>query len=451
MKRFVNLVGEASLCVTVGLLLVGCGGGDSNKKKDDAQSEDAVEATPIALGKSVEFVADAEPLDEAISNYGYMGTKSYKLSLTEDMTIELEESMSSTACLEGSEARGPFFTLAAPGDDFRTTDKVQFTEFAVADHELQVDLDKGEYNVYVSFFATGEQCTGMLEFTVNGTPVEANEDEGEDGDVADSADPDQLGVDSLVVGDWELTDSESGFEVKQVLKISDAGDVLQTVFVNDELFLEQKMQATFWQSTGYRRVKLELTEIVVDASEDSDPVGTTLACIYHVVEMPKQLQLSCGANQTAFPQDLSEASVFAPSTNDPNLPTLPDQAIVKTYTDLNLSIPDDVAAGVVFEMPVVEDVLVKDVVVSISIAHTYVSDLVVTLISPSGTEVILHQFGGGSGDELVATYGTDGAMPVGDLTAFLDESSKGTWLLHVSDQAQDDVGLLRSVSLELAH
>jgi subtilisin-like proprotein convertase family protein len=78
--------------------------------------------------------------------------------------------------------------------------------------------------------------------------------------------------------------------------------------------------------------------------------------------------------------------------------------------------------------------------VSVDIPHTYQGDLVVSLTSPSGKSVTLHNRAGGSADDLKATF---------DLGAFAGESAKGDWKLTVEDKAGQDVGTLKSWGLEL--
>jgi subtilisin-like proprotein convertase family protein len=78
--------------------------------------------------------------------------------------------------------------------------------------------------------------------------------------------------------------------------------------------------------------------------------------------------------------------------------------------------------------------------INVDIPHTYRGDLVVTLTSPSGKSVKLHDRAGGSLDDLKAKF---------DLSAFAGESTKGDWKLTVEDTAQADVGTLKAWDLEL--
>ena len=57
--------------------------------------------------------------------------------------------------------------------------------------------------------------------------------------------------------------------------------------------------------------------------------------------------------------------------------------------------------------------------------HTYIGDLVVSLIAPDGTAYVLHNRAGGSTDNINQTYTVN-------LSA---ETANGTWTLRVQDAA----------------
>lgn len=105
-------------------------------------------------------------------------------------------------------------------------------------------------------------------------------------------------------------------------------------------------------------------------------------------------------------------------------------------------IPDADPAGIERVLEVVEpNVEVGEVVLSAAIEHTYRGDLYVTLTSPAGTEVVLHDRTGRSEDDLNLN------VRLGD---FAGELATGPWTLHVSDRARLDTGTLLNWRLELA-
>lgn len=117
-------------------------------------------------------------------------------------------------------------------------------------------------------------------------------------------------------------------------------------------------------------------------------------------------------------------------------------------TDTPISIPDNQPAGI--SSSVLADIgkYVVEVNVSVNITHTYIGDLIVSIESPQGTEVKLHDSNGGSADNLITTYDTQTA-PAENLDAFAGENPQGVWTLHVSDNASLDVGTLNGWQLEV--
>jgi subtilisin family serine protease len=87
---------------------------------------------------------------------------------------------------------------------------------------------------------------------------------------------------------------------------------------------------------------------------------------------------------------------------------------------------------------------------TVDIEHTYIGDLVVTLIPPAAmgaAPVVLHQRAGGNTDNLRRGYDTAG---VPGLAAFQGKSAQGAWKLEVRDEARVDVGRILQFGLELS-
>ncbi|WP_191844634.1 proprotein convertase P-domain-containing protein, partial [Catellatospora chokoriensis] len=77
--------------------------------------------------------------------------------------------------------------------------------------------------------------------------------------------------------------------------------------------------------------------------------------------------------------------------------------------------------------------------VAVNIVHTYIGDLIVTLVAPDGSTYVLHNRAGGSTDNINQTY-----------TANLStEVKNGTWNLRVQDAASADTGYINSWTLTL--
>ena len=75
------------------------------------------------------------------------------------------------------------------------------------------------------------------------------------------------------------------------------------------------------------------------------------------------------------------------------------------------------------------------------ISHTWIGDLRVSLRSPAGTEVVLHDGAGGSADNLVRTF-TAANTPA--LAALAGQPAAGTWRLKVVDREAQDEGKLNA-------
>lgn len=110
-----------------------------------------------------------------------------------------------------------------------------------------------------------------------------------------------------------------------------------------------------------------------------------------------------------------------------------------------LAIPDNNTTGVTSTITVPDGGTVSGVLVSVNITHTWKGDLEVSLISPLGTTVILHNRTGSSTDNIITTYDT--LTPVdgpGTLADFRGQNSLGGWKLKVRDLAASDTGTLNS-------
>lgn len=100
---------------------------------------------------------------------------------------------------------------------------------------------------------------------------------------------------------------------------------------------------------------------------------------------------------------------------------------------------------------VTDSYCIADVNVDINITHTFQGDLYITLQSPIGTTIILHNRTGGGTDNIVGTYDDSGPLiPAEALGTFNGEPVNGTWTLRVADQAGGDVGTLNSWTLKIA-
>jgi subtilisin-like proprotein convertase family protein/subtilisin family serine protease len=109
-------------------------------------------------------------------------------------------------------------------------------------------------------------------------------------------------------------------------------------------------------------------------------------------------------------------------------------------------IPDNDATGVRDVITVAETLTVAATKVTVDVAHTYIGDLRLTLIAPSGTSVVLHDRNGGNADNIRRSF--DASNTAG-LSALLGQAIQGNWTLWVQDLAAVDAGTLNRWELEI--
>jgi extracellular elastinolytic metalloproteinase len=112
----------------------------------------------------------------------------------------------------------------------------------------------------------------------------------------------------------------------------------------------------------------------------------------------------------------------------------------------NLTIPDNQPAGIRSRVAVPTHGPIRRLTVSVDIAHPYRGDLKVTLAAPDGDTAVLHDRGGGSGDDLIRTYASEDTLTLSEL---LGDEAGGEWTLAVADLEGRDVGTLRRWALEI--
>ncbi|MDO1501936.1 thrombospondin type 3 repeat-containing protein [Winogradskyella maritima] len=179
----------------------------------------------------------------------------------------------------------------------------------------------------------------------------------------------------------------------------------------------------------------------------------------------------------ACDDDIDDDGVLNADDNCPTIPN-PDQADTNgngigdlcdfecsVGTDSPaLAIPDGDPEGVTTTVLITEATVINDVNLTLNITHTWVSDLIIRLTSPSGTTVELVNGIGGSGDNFTNTVLDDDAddpiageaapftgtfQPLNPLAAFNGEGGGGEWTIFISDNVGFDTGTLDDFSLEV--
>lgn len=135
----------------------------------------------------------------------------------------------------------------------------------------------------------------------------------------------------------------------------------------------------------------------------------------------------------------------------------------KLANNLPLEISATGTPVVVSKVAFFEDLAVSDINVNLQLDHDFLADLVVSLISPSGTTVVLVSSSCGDLNDIDATFDDSAGSflcggspaisgtvkPLGSLSSFNGESILGEWTLQVADNAPSDGGLLKSFSLDI--
>ncbi len=114
-------------------------------------------------------------------------------------------------------------------------------------------------------------------------------------------------------------------------------------------------------------------------------------------------------------------------------------------------------------IPASEGVNIETITVNVGISHTWVRDLIVTLISPAGTQVRLvnRPCTNAALNNIQATFDDNGdalicannpavggtVIPFDALSGLLGENTAGTWTLRVNDQANQDGGTINTWSI----
>jgi subtilisin family serine protease len=113
-----------------------------------------------------------------------------------------------------------------------------------------------------------------------------------------------------------------------------------------------------------------------------------------------------------------------------------------------------------FAIDITEDMTIADLDVALNIQHTYASDLSIRLFAPDDTALTLVQRRGGSTSNIQLTLSDEASAivqtlsllrgtvrPEAALSVMDGKSTRGRWILQITDHARSDVGSLLSAQL----
>ncbi|KKH95431.1 hypothetical protein EO95_08875 [Methanosarcina sp. 1.H.T.1A.1] len=118
-----------------------------------------------------------------------------------------------------------------------------------------------------------------------------------------------------------------------------------------------------------------------------------------------------------------------------------DRFLVEKEVFSGVPIPDLSPEGVLSSIYVPEDGLIKDIRVSVNIEHSYLRDLRITLFTPVGKHIVLHDRLARKDRSLLRTYNS-GSVP--GLRDCIGERVWGKWTLMVADLSKENRGFFHS-------
>lgn len=125
----------------------------------------------------------------------------------------------------------------------------------------------------------------------------------------------------------------------------------------------------------------------------------------------------------------------------------PSGQIYKKASVPVLQIPDNNVTGVKDSILFADNVTIDSIKVSVDVTHSFIGDLRLMLLAPSGSSVVLHDRNGGNAVNLNKTYDISTAP---GLIGLKGQSLQGNWVLHVQDLAAVDTGLLSHWEIEVS-
>ena len=122
------------------------------------------------------------------------------------------------------------------------------------------------------------------------------------------------------------------------------------------------------------------------------------------------------------------------------------QRSIQLQNNTSAAIPDNNPQGIVSVIQVADSAIVRDVQVALDIDHTYLGDLEISLVSPSGSVVMLQGRTLGRKTKLQTIYSLQ-TTPT--LRKFFSQPTQGRWQLRIVDLIANDLGTLNWWKLTL--
>jgi subtilisin-like proprotein convertase family protein len=120
---------------------------------------------------------------------------------------------------------------------------------------------------------------------------------------------------------------------------------------------------------------------------------------------------------------------------------------IKAEEAPGITIPDNIAEGIERSLNITANGTIKEIEIGIDITHTYISDLIVNLVSPMGSVISLHSRTGDSADNIIKTCNF---INTTNLVPLRGTPIQGSWKLRVSDVVGQDIGKLNKWSVKIS-
>ncbi|MCM4167595.1 hypothetical protein KCTC52924_00903 [Arenibacter antarcticus] len=135
----------------------------------------------------------------------------------------------------------------------------------------------------------------------------------------------------------------------------------------------------------------------------------------------------------------------------------------KIASGLPMTISSSGTSTTTSTITVLNDLPIADINVNLDLTHSFLADLEISLISPSGTRVTLVSNSCGGNQNILANFDDDAdsficgtvpaiqgsVKPLGSLSVFNGESTFGDWILEIKDIATSDGGALKAFSMDI--
>jgi len=125
-----------------------------------------------------------------------------------------------------------------------------------------------------------------------------------------------------------------------------------------------------------------------------------------------------------------------------------EKTTFKKEVSPNMQIRDNDSAGIESLIKVDTSGKIVNLDISVYITHTWIGDLRVVLLSPSGDNVTLHNRTGKNGKDIKKTYSTKSDA---SLKSVIGKDIRGDWRLKVMDLASEDTGVLKRWGIEVIY